>query len=275
MQPAIGYALREANLPFANDPAWNGVEILFQRANQPLRLTPYLDGLAFDYVSVHTLDLSVSSPEPPPRQYLDEIRAVAEENGAAAITDHLGFTHGAKGRSVAGHVTTPPFTPAALDATCRNVDIIQRHFHGLPFYLENLAHFFLLQGTMHEAEFFCRLLERTGCGLLLDVTNVHANIRNFGSDGCAFIRAIMPAARRVQIHLAGGFFDEVAQRYVDSHSEPIPDAVWDLYRYALVRGRGKVDAVFIERDWNFPDEAGWRSELHQARRIAAEVEARP
>jgi len=273
MQPAIGYALREANRPFVNDPAWNGVEIHFQRANQPLRLTSYLDGLAFDYVSVHTLDLSVASPEPPPSRYLDEIRAVAEENGAAAVTDHLGFTHGAPGGPVAGHVTAPPFTPAALDATCRNVDIIQRHLPGLSFYLENLAHFFLLQGTMPEAEFVCRVLETTGCGLLLDVTNVYANVRNFGGDGHAFIRAIMTAARRVQIHLAGGFFDEAAGRYIDSHSEPIPDAVWELYRYALGRGRGKVDAVFIERDARFPDETGWRAELHQARRIAREVEA--
>jgi uncharacterized protein (UPF0276 family) len=36
-------------------------------------------------------------------------------------------------------------------------------------------------------------------------------------------------------------------------------------------GAGKIDAVFIERDQNFPDDAGWRNEVRQTRRIAEEV----
>jgi len=42
-----------------------------------------------------------------------------------------------------------------------------------------------------------------------------------------------------------------------------------------VLGRGKVDAVFIERDQNFPDETGWRSEVREVRRIAEEVCGQP
>ena len=34
---------------------------------------------------------------------------------------------------------------------------------------------------------------------------------------------------------------------------------------------GKTDAVFIERDQNFPDEQGWRDEVRHVRRIAEEV----
>ena len=34
-----------------------------------------------------------------------------------------------------------------------------------------------------------------------------------------------------------------------------------------------VEAVFIERDANFPEEADWRSEVQVARQIALEVEA--
>jgi uncharacterized protein len=85
----------------------------------------------------------------------------------------------------------------------------------------------------------------------------------------------MPVAPRVEMHLAGGFIDDDTGEYIDSHSEPVPPEVWDLYRFALVEGRGKVDAVFIERDQNFPDEAGWRAEVREVRRIAEEVEAMP
>jgi uncharacterized protein (UPF0276 family) len=147
----------------------------FQRASHPLRLVPYLDGLNFAYASVHTLELSVVSPEPPSLTYLDALVAIAKENGAVAITDHLGFNQGEPGGANVGHVTAPAWTPSALDATCRNVDFIQRHFGKFPFFLENLAHFFVFRGTMSEADFFRRVLEKTGCGLLLDVTNAYAN----------------------------------------------------------------------------------------------------
>jgi uncharacterized protein (UPF0276 family) len=108
---------------------------------------------------------------------------------------------------------------------------------------------------------------------LLDVTNVYANGVNHEYDPSTFIRAVLPHARRVQMHLAGGYWDEDAGRYFDSHSRPIHDEVWDLYRLALREGRSRVDAVFIERDADYPDEAGWRSEARQARRIAEEVAA--
>src|SRR4051812_42959510 len=140
MKPAIGYALRDQMRALVSEPAWTGVEIGFQRANHPLRLRPYLDGLKFDYVSVHTLEMSVCSPEPPKADYLDALRAVAEENGARAITDHLGFTHARRGGPAMGHVTAPPWTEAALDATCRNVECIKRHFGPFDFFVENLPH---------------------------------------------------------------------------------------------------------------------------------------
>ena len=125
---------------------------------------------------------------------------------------------------------------------------------------------------MREADFVASLLKRTGCGWLLDVTNVYANSVNFGFDPYEFIATVMPHAASVQMHLAGGFYDEKSEMYIDSHSEPIPDPVWDLYRFSLWQGIGKVEAVFIERDQNFPDESGWRSEVRRVREIAEQVE---
>jgi uncharacterized protein len=214
----------------------------------------------------------VACPEPPARKYLDAIKSVAEENGAVSISDHLGFTRDG-GRVALGHFQAPPFTPVALDVTSRNVELIMRYFKGYQFYLENIAYLFLFKGQMSEAEFISQLLNRTGCGWLLDVTNVYANQVNHGYDGYEFIRAVMPFAPRVQMHLAGGYFDARARRYFDSHSYPVHQEVWDLYRFALEQGRGKVEAVFIERDADFPTEAGWRSEVRQARAIAEEVAA--
>jgi uncharacterized protein len=272
MLPVIGYALREQNRLVLDDPAINGVEITFERADDPLRVERYLGDQDFAYVSVHALQLSVASPDAPHRAYLDALRAIADENGAASISDHLGFTRDGNDGFEMGHFAPPPYTSAALDATCRNIEIIQRHFRGLPFYVENIAYLFRFQGTMSEADFLVSMLERTGCGWLLDVTNIYANSINHAYDARDFICQVMPAARQVEMHLAGGFLDDQTGLYIDSHSEPVSQEVWDLYRYALELGRGKVKAVFIERDQNYPNEAGWRSEIRQTRRIAEEVE---
>lgn len=275
MLPAIGYAIREQNRPILDDPALTAVEITFERADDPLRVRRYVGDMDFDYVSVHALKLSVASPTPPGRNYLDALKAIARENGAASVSDHLGFTRDSHNGVEMGHFAPPPYTSVALDATCRNIDIIQQYFGDLHFYIENIAYLFQFQGTMTEAEFLAQVLLKTGCGWLLDVTNVYANGRNFGYDPYEFIAHVLPIPQRVQIHLAGGFYDEKSELYIDSHSQPVPEDVWDLYRFALQEGRGKIDAVFIERDQEFPDETGWRTEVRKTRCIAEEVEGVP
>lgn len=272
MRPAIGYGVRRENRAILDEPCINGVEITFEHADAPLRTERFLGGLDFDYVSIHGLELSVASPEEPPLDYLRRMRSVAQENGAAAVSDHLGFTRDHAGGIGMGHFAAPPFSQAALDVVCRNVEHVQRYFGETPFFLENIAYFFRFKGDFDEADFLSRVLGLTGCGWLLDVTNVYANSVNHGYDAAAFIRQVMPFAERVQLHLAGGFFDEEAGMYFDSHSEPVPDEVWALYRMSLELAGPKVEAVFIERDDNFPNEAGWRQEIRTAYEIACSVE---
>lgn len=271
MLPAIGYAIREQNRLILDDPAINAAEITFERADDPLRIERYIQDIDFEHVSVHALKLSVSSPEPPARHYLETLKSIADENEATSISDHLGFTRDGDDGVEIGHFAPPPYTEDALTTTCRNIDLIQDYFGTTRFYIENIAYLFRMEGTMSEADFLRRVLKQTGCGWLLDVTNVYANSTNFGYDAYEFIAEVMPVADAVQIHLAGGFFDDRSNMYIDSHSEPIHDEVWDLYRFALEQGRHKTNAVFLERDQNFPDEDGWRTEIYKTREIAESV----
>lgn len=273
MIPAIGYALWPENRHVLGRAGVNAAEVTFEREDDPLRLAPPLPAVALDYVSVHALGLSPASSEAPSPDYLDGMLALADECGAVAVSDHLGFTHG--GGVGLAHFAPPPFTVAALDATCRNLERIQDHFRGRPFFLENIATLFHLRGTMTEADFLAGVLRRSGCGWLLDVTNLYANSRNHGFDADEFLDRVVPLASRLQMHLSGGYFDRDAGRYLDTHSRAIPDEVWALYRRAMTLGRGKVDAVFIERDDDFPDEGDWPAEALQARQIAEAVEAEP
>lgn len=274
MIPVTGYALREQNRYVFDDPAINAVEVTFERADDPLRVARYIgDDVDFDHVSLHALKLSPGSPDPPGQQYLTALKAIAEENGATSISDHLGFTRDGHNGVEMGHFAPVPMTEEALDVTSRNVETIMNYFDPIQFYLENIAYLFRLEGTMREADFISQLLDRTGTGWLLDVTNVYVNAKNFDFDGYEFIEQVMEHAPSVQMHLAGGFFDEKLGMHMDTHSHPIPEDVFDLYRFSLEKGYGKVTAVFVERDQNFPDENGWRSEIGRVRRIAEEVDA--
>ena len=275
MLPATGYALREQNRYILDDPAINAVEITFERADDPLRVDRYIgDEILFDHVSVHALKLSPGSPDAPAEQYLSALKAIAVENGAESISDHLGFTRDGDNGVEMGHFAPVPMTEEALDNCSRNVERIMNYFDPIEFYLENIAYLFRLQGTIKEADFLSRLLERTGTGLLLDVTNVYVNALNFSFDMYEFVEQVTASASRVQMHLAGGIYDEKFKMHMDTHSHPIPDGVFDLYRFALEKSRGKVGAVFVERDQNFPGEEGWRSEIGRVREIAADVETR-
>lgn len=272
MPPVIGFGLRPENRELLRDATSRpAIEITLENADDPLRIDRFLRGNQADYVSIHALELSLASPGLPPEQYVDLLKGIAEENEAIAISDHLGFTRDSSGTHAMGHFAPPPFTADALRATRRNVEWIQNRLPGLSFYVENIAYFFALPSTMSEAEFLRRLLQDTGCGWLLDVTNLYANALNHGYDARAFLDEVMPAATSVQMHLAGGFMDRKARFYIDSHSEPVPQPVWDLYQHALQLGSGKVEAVFIERDDNFPDTRGWLEELDHARTIALET----
>ena len=207
MLPGIDYALREQNQSIFDDPAINAAEITFERAHDPLRVHRYIGEPVFDYVSVHALKLSVARPDPPREDYLATLKSIAVENGAATVSDHLGFTRNGNNGVESGHFAPPLFNVAALDCTCRNIDVIQNYMGDLQFYVENIAYLFRFESTMSESEFIARMLQRTECGWLLDVTSVYANAVNFGFDPHQFIDRIMPAARSVQMHLAGRMHD--------------------------------------------------------------------
>ena len=54
--------------------------------------------------------------------------------------------------------------------------------------LENIAAPFSVPGNeLTEAEFLSALVDRTGCGVLLDLTNLLYNARNEGRDPCELV----------------------------------------------------------------------------------------
>jgi len=146
----------------------------------------------------------------------------------------------------------------------RHVEQVQDRL-GRRIALENISTYLEFEGAEYsEAGFLAEVAERSGCGLLLDLNNLYVNQVNHGADAARAIAEI-PAALVVAYHLAGG--EDRGHTLIDTHSRPVPAAVWALYEQALeVIGR---HPTLIERDADIPPLADLLSEMRQADDLAA------
>ncbi len=208
----------------------------------------------------HGLDLSLGSAEGPSTPYLRKLAALVETLAPPFWSEHVAFTR-AGGRAV-GHLAPLPFTHEALDVLVRNIAQV-RDAIPVPLIVENIAcPFDVPQADMDEPEFLSRLVDRTGCGLLLDVANLCYNALNRGRDPFDALGGY-PLHGVVQCHLAGGHRSH--GEWIDSHAFPVPEPVWELFE-EVVR-RAPVGAAIVERDENLPPFRELADEAARARRI--------
>lgn len=182
-------------------------------------------------VLVHGVELSLGTDEPLKQKHFEQILRVAGEVNTINVSDHLCFTEA--GGVEIGQLTPLPWTMESADVVCRKIDQIQKQL-TVPFLIENITNRFVVPGTeFSETGFINRILDRTGCGLLLDLNNVHTNAVNFGFDPFDWINEINLGAVKT-IHLAGGFYDDEGA-LIDSHSDAAPERVWELFRHVCER----------------------------------------
>jgi hypothetical protein len=120
---------------------------------------------------------------------------------------------------------------------------------------------------MSELDFLRAVAQRTGCGLLLDVNNVHISAVNHGFDAAAYIAAF-PIQHVGEIHLAGFAEDRDSsgdRLLIDDHGREVAAEVWALYRRALARGL--LAPTLIEWDNNVPPFAALANEVGRARNL--------
>ncbi len=208
----------------------------------------------------HGLGLSLGSAEGLDGAYLDALADLVRRLDPPWWSEHVAFTR-AGGVDI-GHLAPLPFTQEALEVLCANIAAVRRRI-DVPLILENITYTVALPGAeMDEAEFLSALLGRTGCGLLLDVTNLHTNAVNHGLDPIGILGRL-PLDRVVQLHFAGGLWHDGT--LVDSHSRPTPPAVWALLEEVLARA--PVKGVILERDEDLPPFGELLAELDRARSV--------
>lgn len=217
-----------------------------------------LDLLAAHFPLIpHGLSLSLGSAEGLEKDYARQLIALVNRLQPPYWSEHIAFTR-AGGVDI-GHLTPLPWTREALDALCRNIAVVQRETE-VPLILENITQVVELPGEMTEAQFLTELVERTQCGLLLDVTNLYTNAVNFGYDLAAFLDEA-PLDHVIQLHFTGGHWHDGV--LIDSHARPTPPEIWELMEAVLARA--PVRGVILERDEDMPPFAELAAEIRRAR----------
>jgi hypothetical protein len=209
-------------------------------------------------VVMHGVSLSIGSTAPLDRDYLRRLRALAEEIHPAWISDHLCWT-GVLGTNT--HDLLPlPLTEESLAHCVARVSEVQDVLDR-PIVLENPSTYLGFTGsTLSEPEFLTGLVDKTGCGLLLDVNNCYVTCFNHGLDPVEYLAAF-PMKSVVQMHLAG--HTHCGTHIIDTHDRAVVAAVWELFRIAWQRtGRA---STLLEWDGNIPSFDACVAELHKAR----------
>lgn len=214
-------------------------------------------------VALHGVALGVGSADPPSAEYLQRLRALADEIEPAWVSDHLCWGH-VDGRHA--HELLPlPYTEEALDVVVRHVGRTQEAL-GRRILLENVSSYVTFaHSTMPEWEFLAEVATRSDCLILLDVNNIIVSGQNHAFDPLDYVAGI-PGERVWQLHLAN-HSDRGHYRF-DDHRGPVPDRVWALYE-EVVRRFGRISTL-IEWDEDVPS---W-DDLVAQQRLAATHERR-
>ena len=200
-------------------------------------------------LSLHSVSLSLAADAPPDRAELARLAALVARVEPALVSEHLAWS---AWRGVYVPDLLPfPRTREALERIAANVSIVQDALKR-PIAIENPSHYLALDGhEMDEIAFLAALVARTGCRLLVDVSNVYVSARNLGLDAGAFVDAF-PAEAIAEIHLAGHSADPALGEalLVDTHDAPVAPAVWALFERLVARIGPRP--TLVERDGNVP-----------------------
>jgi uncharacterized protein (UPF0276 family) len=207
--------------------------------------------------------MGLGSVDPLDRAHVARVARAIERFEPALVSEHACW--GSHDGENFNDLLPLPYTDEAVVHLADRVAEVQ-DLLGRQILIENLSCYLSYSSSrLTEWEFLAAVVERAGCGLLLDVNNAYVNSVNVGLDAKAFIDGL-PAGAVQEIHLAGHTRRQVGERTIllDDHGSRVPEAVWRLYEHAI-RRFGAVPTL-IEWDTNVPDLSVLADEAARAQR---------
>ena len=220
-------------------------------------------------LSLHGVGLSIGGETPLDKSHLNRLKVLNERYQPSLFSEHLAWS--SHDDIYLNDLLPVPYNPATLQRVCDHIDQVQETI-GRKMLLENPSTYVAFeQSTMGEIEFIATIAQRTGCGLLLDVNNVHVSATNHQYSAEDYLKKF-PMHHVGELHLAGHAPDEDEcgrPLLIDSHDRLVADAVWQLF--ALTISLSGPIPTLIEWDSDIPNWSVLVSEADQARSIMANI----
>ena len=219
-------------------------------------------------ISVHGVGLSIGGEGPLDGTHLTRLKRLCDQIKPASFSEHLAWsTHDG---AYLNDLLPLPYTVATLSRVASHIDQVQAEL-GQQMLLENPSNYLAFTASeMDEVTFLNELVQRTGCGLLLDVNNVFVSSINQVFDPNDYI-SCFPLQAVAEIHLGGhdeDADDHGARLLIDSHGAAIADPVWALYAATIAQAGPRP--TLIEWDYDVPD---WPVLAAEAARAATVLNA--
>lgn len=222
-----------------------------------------LNALRENYpLTVHGVGLSIGGDGALDLNHLARFKKVVERYEPSVVSEHLAWsTHD----TVFYNDLLPvPYTHERLSKVVEHIHQVQDVL-GRKLLLENPSTYVAFEKCdMEETVFISEIVQRTGCGLLLDVNNVFVSATNHAFSPEQYL-AKFPLRYVEEIHLAGHATeqdDEGAPLLIDSHDRAVCDEVWALYENVL-ETIGAIPTL-IEWDNDVPEWSVLKQEAHLA-----------
>jgi uncharacterized protein (UPF0276 family) len=224
---------------------------------QELRQVPWV---------IHSTQLSIGSDHFDFKSDLADLVALKRKYDVQTVSEHLSWT-------ASGRLSSQNFYPIFLNASSfrhvlEKVSQIQEAL-GCRISLENVVNFFknpevsIGEALKKEAIFLAEVVKRTGCTVLLDVSNLVINGSNLREDPATFLSSV--GAPDIEYMHIAGYQMTRSGVLVDSHMEGVAEDSWGLLRDLLRLGARR--AVVLERDNESASTAELIAELRRLRLI--------
>lgn len=212
-------------------------------------------------ILLHGLSLSLGSMQPLDPEKLERWRLMCDWLQPQYVTEHASFV---ESETIGlGHLSPIPWSQAFVRSMSQKIDQWQSCCQRQVL-LENITSHLVLPGEMGEPEFLNEVCQKSGCGVLLDITNLYVNSQNHQFDPYRWLDRL--ALENVkQIHLVG--FHQTQQGLEDFHNSSIQPPLYALLEYLLERVRPEY--VIVERDSDIPSVSDMIGELMTVRSVVS------
>ena len=220
-------------------------------------------------LSLHGVGLSLAGDERPDRAHLARFRALIDRFEPFVVSEHLAWSR--RGNVYHPDLLPVPRSREMLTLVCDHIEESQEHL-GRRLLIENPTAYLPMAGhEWDEVDFLVEIARRTGCGLLVDVNNVHVSAANMGFSAEAWLDAV-PGDLVGEIHLAGHRPDPVwgEALLIDSHDAPVAEPVWRLHQRLVDRIGARP--TLVERDGEVSEFSELLAEQARAAQALAAVE---